>query len=59
MAGQENYMKAIRQFGQEFADAVISYELQFHADKLECFDKYETYDFMKEFIKPKGGKENG
>lgn len=53
MSGQIFYADAIKRYGPEFAEAVVQKELQLHADNLDCFDEYATYDFMQSLIKTK------
>jgi len=59
MAAQKNYEEAIKKYGKSFADAVVAKELQLHADNLDCFDEYATYEWMQEFLQAEqqGGPE--
>ena len=47
MLGQKAYEKAIKKYGEVFANAVVETELQLHADNLDCFDEYTKFDFMQ------------
>jgi len=40
MSAQPSYAKAVKKYGQTFAEAVVANELQLHADSLDCFDEY-------------------
>jgi len=50
MHGQRNYKAAVEKYGQEFADAVVSQELQLYADNLTCFDEYVVVEGFQELI---------
>jgi len=49
MGGQRQYEAAIKKYGKDFADAVVAYELQLHADNIDCFDEYAESEFMADF----------
>jgi len=50
MSGQSHYKAAVEKYGREFADAVVTQELQLYADNLDCFEQNATYDWMQEYI---------
>ncbi len=51
MAAQVDFRKAVEKYGLEFAEGVVASEVQLHADNLDCFDEYATYDWMQDLIK--------
>ncbi len=57
MGAQANYAKAVKKYGQDFADVTVAFELQLIADNLDCFDDYAELEFMQEFLpEAKGGE---
>ena len=59
MLGQRYYAKAVKKYGQEFADAVVESELQLHADNLDdtVFKAYSKYAWIQESIIAQQGRE--
>ncbi len=41
---------AIRKYGREFVEAVISNEVQMHADDLDCFGEYAKMDSYQDYL---------